>query len=722
MVLLTIKTESQSAEVKKFDQNRISIGGLHADLQLEVQLDRDHLIIQRLGNRYLLINHANDPFVTLNGMPFGKKSLKNGDIIQLGDYEILFEAESEVEAIEDDQSLDELIKQTEALPLAQTRLFEAESAEEPNKILHKNLKEVESLREETISYSVRNTFTLKRVIWGFVAVLLLSIFAAGNFYFIMTEKTDIQEIKAAQTMADTAMALMNAQLQHNKPANQNWSNPDFLKGNLATILSEGYEPILDIDAQGKFVNYPYILRIYTSSDMSQFLLIAQPAPTFFQWIIPRTTLVIDSRDMRVRQTKELRSLNRLLVNPNILDQNNSLEISTLIEQGRIIPLDTLAMNHPEFAPPKELAFVRSGAEDYIYNAPRYHKFNEGIINKAIYLSLYPNHTQSIAPLLQEISILSKLPDMVLFAPKGLEEAMMIQQGLMPFAPREGFLVGYLSVDPNTKKIANSHLVLVANQFAKASPPKETHAVLSMSENTPNSDDPGLVGVNIQHPLYKELTALYAMRQKELCAHHDEIIELINNHTQKGAINFSDRLHPLLHQYQDKCEELHDKAEETLLKLYHDYVETGPKFPPPLFIAYVEAAGVESFLHDSIRIQAKLHLGHISTEELLEKLSAKINESNDLVHLDQAVEEAATLLTQHQFPDSHMLALQQNKMRMAVIQKLEQLLLFPNQHNSKDIFHPKNRWVVLRILKNGRITDPDEREFYLKQFDTISMRR
>lgn len=727
-----------NSEIKRFNKDKICLGS--DILPQEEGLFSEHILIEKIEkDQYVILNNAHDPFLTLNGHPFGKKPLKVGDVIEVGSTKIVFLGEEE-EVETKEHLLEDLIKRTEALPPAKKPLSvieeepeisvpiqQEEPAENKRKSLPKNIKEVESVREKISEEHEaetpnKPTFFWKKLAWATGLITIICALIAANFYFIMSEKIDVQEVKAAQTMADAAMALMNAQLQHQKPSNQNWSNPEFLKENLLSILPSNHEPLLDFDGQGKFDKHPYILRIYTSSDSSQFLIIAQPAPTLFQWLIPKTTLLVDSRDMTIRKTKDLRSLNRLLVNPNILDDADSLEISSIVQLGDIIPPADLADSHPEFAPPKELAFVRHGAENYIYNAPRYHKFNEKIVQKASQLSQNPDLTQNIAPLLQEIAVVSKLHDMVLFAPKGLDEALMVQKGLMPYAPREGFLVGYLSVDPNSNAIANSHLVLITNQFGKSLKKEETSALESNAEgDPPSTTDPTSVGVNIKHPLYILLSNLYTLRQKELCAHHDEIISLFTRHTQKGALNFSERLQPLLNQYEQKCKELQAKAEETLLKLYQEYVENGPKFPPSLFIAYVEAAGVENFIHDNIKIQAKLSQGNISSEELMEKLRAKITESKELIELDQSVEEAAIFLTPYQFPDQEELHRQQNKMRNIVIQKLEQILLFPNPGSVAEVFQKKNRWIIFRILKNGHITDQDEREFYLNEFDNIALR-
>ena len=78
-----------------FDKANVIIGSgsfSQADLHLpgEILLDV-HVQILEQDHRFVIINHANDPYATLNGAPFAKKTIKSGDILQIGNTQILFE-------------------------------------------------------------------------------------------------------------------------------------------------------------------------------------------------------------------------------------------------------------------------------------------------------------------------------------------------------------------------------------------------------------------------------------------------------------------------------------------------------------------------------------------------------------------------------------------------------------------------------------------------------
>ncbi len=115
------------------------------------------------------------------------------------------------------------------------------------------------------------------------------------------------------------MALTYAQMHQLKPLNQNWGDPDFLKDILTKVLPPDYPSLVEQDKQEPFRNCPYMLRVYTSNDLSHFLLIAQPEPNLLQWLISRETILLDSRTMELHKIRDLRALNRLLADPRPLE-------------------------------------------------------------------------------------------------------------------------------------------------------------------------------------------------------------------------------------------------------------------------------------------------------------------------------------------------------------------------------------------------------------------
>ena len=273
----------------------------------------------------------------------------------------------------------------------------------------------------------------------FTGVLIVLIFLstgfAGGYFFDLRSASSTEESIIAGSVADIAIALTYAQINHITPRKLNWSDPDFIQNNLSRILSPKLNSLVNIDAEGQFKDYPYMLRIYTSSDLSQFLIIAQPAPGIFNWLTHKNALVIDSTSMEIRKLSKLQTLNRLLANPNPLDGSNSIEIANAVNHGVLVPLPSLISDKSNwgFAPPKALALIRPGAENYVYNSPRYYPFSESIMKRAIYLKNHSGSSYDVALLQQEVDEISKLTDIILYSSQGMQMASEAQKALATFA-------------------------------------------------------------------------------------------------------------------------------------------------------------------------------------------------------------------------------------------------------------------------------------------------
>ncbi len=87
-----IITSSTPHKKFSFESTFVVIGSSNADLTLpEPSLKPEHLKIFEEQGSFTVVNCANDPFVTLNGVPFGKRKLQNHDLIQIGKISIHFE-------------------------------------------------------------------------------------------------------------------------------------------------------------------------------------------------------------------------------------------------------------------------------------------------------------------------------------------------------------------------------------------------------------------------------------------------------------------------------------------------------------------------------------------------------------------------------------------------------------------------------------------------------
>lgn len=718
MIKLTLQPPRAQSTTQTFQKKLVAIGTASSDGQepdlLLTELQHGYLTIEEVDGNFVALNVANDPFTSINGLPFRKKRLKTGDSIEIGSTRIEFEGiancdalpneelpypqqpkieptTAETNAVANEQALCDiknqiqptvqqppkssqpkspllttapavkrdifaLLKRVEELDTASlsavsnsnsTKIEMADapirnevitlpiaeelddpddtddanctdsaslltasvtdtvrlSAETPSKPLaapltasktavsanstvndnaaprrHRSLKDdylrdLDDEHDDDNASKRRASKAVPRFVisWKTLVTLLagLLIFCSAAFaifYVSITDRSEKEEIKVAAAVADVVMALNFAQLNNALPQNQNWSDPDFLKHILSAVLAKGYFPLANVDSHGQFHGSSYILRIYTSSDLSHFLVIAQPNANLLQWLVPKSAIIVDSQLMELRKSNDLRILNRLLIDPT-LDSTNSAEIAHLVGQGQLITLEKLNLfqKNAGFTSPKALAFIRPGAENLIYNALRYYNFGESLTKKAVALYESRDNQQDTAHLMQEIDALMKLKSIVLYTSGGLQTAIAAQKAIATFMPSHKFLFGYLQLNANGLA-RSSHLLMDDTTTVIVDPTKKTdsfaligaselqHALTKQSNAAASHED--------ETPLDRLLPELNKERESALSAIEESINELIDG-DDLSAPNFSNKLNQLRQEYSLTAQKYQDNIVKAL---------------------------------------------------------------------------------------------------------------------------------------------------------------
>lgn len=729
-LILTPKTQPISYI---FNKDRVTIGRAAAehvqpDLPLPLEdVQPDHVRIEELDGCFIIFNHANDPLTTLNGKPFRKKLLQNGDQIEIHSISISFlgeslesesggnrSAEENVSDFEEDGTspaelinllaeiqttalketsdhkkavppkvnslpetdIDALLKQVEELELAFNKsekiaVQQAVSTAKPAvqqaapsvSIVQKNAPSItarhQSLKDDYLRHldddhegdkdkSAHNRVILswKSVTTLFGGILLFICAAFAIFYISLIERSEKEEIKVAAAVADVVMALNFAQINRALPQNQNWSDPDFLKHNLTAVLATGYTPLANVDTHGQFMGTSYILRIYTSSDLSHFLVIAQPNANLLQWLSAKNVILVDSQHMELRKINDLRALNRLLVDPT-LDSSNSQEISTLVSQGELIPLEMLSELQKDtgFSSPKALAFLRPGAENYIYNALRYYHFGEFLAKKAVDFYENQENEHDVGLLMQEIDILMKLKNIVLYTTGGLQSAVAAQKALATFVPQHKFLFGYLQLTQRGQALG-SHLLI---------------------------DDSST-----------EVADLYDFktRQQNIVKQRNPLFICAKNAFSKAHGTYAASLPVQFRNYSSATDLGHIIAESIVNK---PVSESQNEVPEVSLGNYLEA----------------------------------INRAKNLEELGKATTSAATVLKNEHKLDADRIHDFKIKFHAEVVDKLDQFLLSPKRSLQAAKVDKVKRPDMIQILKNAPLEDTEEYEYYLSEFDLLS---
>ncbi|MEC7839626.1 MAG: FHA domain-containing protein [Chlamydiota bacterium] len=887
MIKLTINPEKES-KVHTFEKDSIVIGSTkseNSDLDLEGEtLTVDHLKIIKENGKFVIYNTANDPFVTINDSPFGKRRLKNADRILIGSTSVLFEgtiekdtsqqSTTDLEEIverkispqqpsssastkapssplvpknfeisvpnftpfvnlgkdtketidlppsptdsneeheeiflfdegnekkeeersnqatneeknhelehecEEEIDIDALVREVENLDLPSTEPESPQPEEHSNtnsqlensntanhdpepSSTQKNNKakspadffndllnependeaneddsDLENYDEEVSENSQSN----KWKVW--VAACLLFITTIGvissGVYNRLDEKSYRNEIIAARAVSDVALALTYAQLNHIKPQQQNWSDPHFLRNNIHSVLSHSHDPMANVDNSGRLNDGKYLLRIYTNTDSSRFLVIAQPEPSLAQWLAPQKAIVIDSKSMVIHRINDLKPLNRLLVNQNSLSGENGREIFESITNEEIIALNELAdsKNQNGFAPPKQLEFMNLAAENYVYNAPRYSQIGEKLMEQAIDIASRPSTSAETKKLQDEINSISKLKDPVLYTSKGMKVALKAQEALTRLRPNENFLVAYINFDEDGN-VNGTHLILDVEPKGKA----EAHALANLSgefnqevgsyqplivaakapeyltpvdsENT-NSSKSFQLAIDKNSPLYVQINKLALARSEVLSPIGNKIITLIQENNRDANTHFDEQLTNLISQYKQTSSEMNEATVKALKNLYdeHDYLSMSE------FSQYVTSAGLDGLSKSYFSKVADEEVTEALTEEQFQEILTSIENSNNFRELDAITNASAHLLRLDNIPDSVKLISFQNDLRTKVLEKLNEILFSPENEFPASEKTEENRALLSKVLFQSWVIDPEEQEFYLNEYDKL----
>jgi len=563
-----------------------------------------------------------------------------------------------------------------------------------------------------------------------IAAILLSL-----AYIWISDQSNEEEIRATRSVADVAMALTYAQTKNIIPQNQNWSDPEFIKNTLTAVLGPIYSSWAEFDRHGQFSTSPYMLRIFTSSNLSQFLVIAQPVPNLLHWVVPKASIVIDSHTMELRKIKELKALNRLLLAANTVEGAHSAEISALLKQGELVTLNSLTDEHDTlgFTPPKATALIHPNAENFVYNAPRYYMFGQTLVKKALDLVETSPTKYELNMFMQDLYTLATFPDLILYTTEGIQQALQSQKALTLLAPNENFLFAYLQLNSNGQ-IAGAHLLMDAapSEIAienNSQQSKENIPIQQPFENQQNNTaqkSPKAPFVQIQEqttskaeeygidqhdPLFVGLKAVINARQQALKPISDEMIALLNKQTNSSQQNFAAHFTKLQLQYLTANKEIRLESALALGVIAKD----SGYLPVSRFIEYVKATELESILQDYLTT-IKQRQSTTRMPEEIEMLLKQLEECSSWQELEQNTSLVTSQLNFENIPDVGKLAAYQNTARTYVIQKLNHFLVDSTGQLPPEAFMPEHRQTMITILETAWVTDPDTYNFYLAEFD------
>lgn len=525
---------------------------------------------------------------------------------------------------------------------------------------------------------------------GVTIFLLVAAFSL-TVYRAFSDTNTQAEFLAAQDVADVGMALVHARLHPDKQKTYNLADPDFLRAHLADLLGEEFPVSLNMTPQGHLKGSSYLLRLYTNQDISQFVIVAQPESTLWYWLIQPHTIFLDSVTMQLHKTQDVRTVNRILAQSNLFQGTHLSALDPLLAKSSVIPLRTLSyeIDRREFAPPRELKTLRPGAENRIYNAPRYHRLSDPLFKMLV--ELKEAISTDSALVLEHLHAFSPFHNMVLYTIGSLHTAQKAVQALHMHFPEEQFLIGHMTLDKENHSLLASHLV-------------------DPIPETPIPDIQIIADVE-KHPLQIKLEKLAEARKRVIDPFTQEMLSLIATHGKEPSEQFYDTMTELLQRCKKvdapSCKELR----HALAHFYLEYVIKEPHVAFTEFAAYVESAGLTAYL--PTEDMRALPLQESDEPVDLVPWTNQIKEAASLHALDRSLLMADQWLLDQLLPDHEQLLRFRRTLNQTAKLRLEQLLM---DSKSAVPLQERQRPILLHLLDTLLSVPPHEKEIYLKEFE------
>lgn len=705
MITITISEQEQQFQ-QTFNKERVIIGSgspEKIDLPLNIEeISEHHVQILWENGHYSVTNSTHDPHVTLNNLSFGTRTLRQNDTLVVHGTVLHFDKVKSAqiansETAISDKELCSLLDRVDALDDNKKELPKGDGSE--------NL-----ISNNPISIKCCNPLHFITL----VVATILFLLGSGIYMATVNEHYEEMEEEATVVAADIAMALTYAKLHHISAPRDNWSSPEFIRKNLENILIKSPFLISSMSANGRLQNNPYLIRIYTSQDLSRFLIIAQPSSHYSHYFSPRASILIDSEKMELRKIDDIKSLNRLLANPYALDTEQVHTVASLIDNGKLITLKSIGIDKKRYdlIPPKGLGFIRSSADLKIYNTPRYHKLTEWIVSEAAKTEVPQSNTlTSQPPFFEELQRFSPLQDLVYYTTEGIESALHAYEVFHVFFPNEEMLIGWLSLDTDEETITNSLLItLKGTPHAIHQFPPNNHQIAMESLSSPPSQQ---TDVDMHSRWFEEMVTLRTNRTKNLESLSEALSHLLNQHTQEADPNFEGRFHYLYNSYEQIDEEELQSITKNLQNLYQEYREYEPFSSPSRFLYYIRMTGLEFFVNTDIMQQIEQDEIDRLAKDKIDQYQKRIKGAQKLSELEKHI------ITFTEFLEK---TLASKSLKIQAFKDIrecthEKLRLFLNS----DDHHPyslreEDRYTLEHILRNRHISTEEEQMQYLHAFD------
>jgi len=562
-----------------------------------------------------------------------------------------------------------------------------------------------------------------------LAVMVLLIFlgcgGVGSIYYIQKQNTEIQ-LRAALATADCAMAFIYAKANHLDIYHENILDGDFLNDSLTNLLPGPYREQSPIGRDGKIEQIGYEFKIFTTDNFSRFILVAKPINSFSQWLVPNIMILVDSNELELKRSKRISEWTEFLESRSDLAMLNQTRLEKMLSLEEIIPLQVLSQSNTNlgFSVPRDLIYRNPQGKNLVYNAPRYRQVTSKIVAELISSTDEELDSGKAIKLTDSLRYLSELRHFVFYTDVNTELARKGLIGLQKQL-RKPILLG--QVELNDNGLINKIEVMESDQYSDFTYQTQWGKKTGQVTEEVAPGEEVTARIDVTHPLHITIIELASQRQAALKAVKDKILALLEDHTKKESPDFYNQYKTLLDEFELVSQKQRKKIEKVLDNLYNDYVVSEPKEQYELFVSTVKMAELEDFLPTYLRAAGEKPIEKAdapkteATTKDVEAAIKTISETKNFVELHDTVLKTSNCISIYNSKNSDDEERLKTQFRREVLNKVGELLLSPEYAHTPQLFQDENRTLLSESLNLANITEIEERNFYLNEFDLLMVK-
>lgn len=589
-------------------------------------------------------------------------------------------------------------------------------------------------REEDLYEKNRSPF-YKFMVAATILILVSGACTLGTIVVLRKGNTK-KEIIAARGVCDISVALLHARAKGSLPYNNDPMDSDFLEENLISVLTPQYRLISPIHAENTTLQEEsYRLHVIARTDLSKFVVLALPQPGLRQTLSPLPCIITHSEEMTPARSFRGEEWEQLIASTRYIEELTEEKLESLsrgMEPIRLSALDD-DKGTQGFTLPPEIGHFLKEATTKIYNAPRYFSLTEPITNLLVPASSGNLTAREETIFSKSFYHLTSLPFLILYTTKAdVDEAKeALGSGRLSRSP----LVGQVFVNAGSELITDVAITL-DEDTEKISQYIQEQEILRESLPSFKTSSAKEYSTPIQkrilidhdHPLVITLSDEASRRQEALTEVSQQIESLLEEHSRREVPSFEEKQKRLVKKYISISHDYQTKITTILERIYMDHVGENKAYDRETFLAAVKAADLESLIPANIDLSSEdpEELGSLlelrnEEECCFESLIGAIKDSASLAQLNELVKECAKTIQDKRQSNPEFAIAKHESLRSETLKKVGELLLSPKETVVSQTFHEQNRSILNEVFDNADISDLEERQYYLNEFDLLMQR-